>query len=121
MFHECLISFCIYFRIAYIRGDTYKAMKETIHFDSIIQEGSGGGAYVIFPYDIKTMFGKGRLKVYATFDGIEYMGSVVNMGVKNADGSVCYILGMLKDIRKKLSKSIGDTVHVTVNIIEKNP
>gem|GEM_PF-3585833 len=28
-----------------------------------------------------------------------YDGSVVNMGVKNSDGSVCYIIGFLKDIR----------------------
>ncbi len=89
-------------------------MKNTIHFDAIIQEGSGGGAYVAFPHDIKKMYGKGRLKVVATFDGIEYTGSIVNMGVKNKDGSICYILGMLKDIRKKLNKNIGDSVSVTV-------
>jgi hypothetical protein len=36
------------------------------------------------------------------------------MGVKNADGSICYILGILKSIRKQLNKDIGDTVKVTV-------
>ena len=29
-----------------------------------------GGAYVVFPYDIRKEFGKGRVKVHATFDGI---------------------------------------------------
>ena len=28
-----------------------------------------GGAYIIFPYDIRQEFGKGRVKVHATFDG----------------------------------------------------
>jgi len=30
------------------------------------------GAYVEFPYDIKKEFGKGRVKVRATFDGDAY-------------------------------------------------
>ena len=72
------------------------------------------GAYVIFPYNIREEFGKGRVKVHATFDGEPYDGSVVNMGVKNADGSICYILGIRKDIRAKIGKRPGDTVRVTV-------
>ena len=73
-----------------------------------------GGAYIIFPYDIREEFGKGRVKVRATFDGVDYQGSIVNMGVKNEDGSICYILGIRKDIRKKIEKDIGDTVSVRV-------
>lgn len=61
-----------------------------------------------FPYDIRTEFDKGRVKVHATFDGEPYDGSIVNMGVKNADGSVCYIIGILKDIRTKIGKQPGD-------------
>ena len=38
-----------------------------------------GGAYVEFPYDIRKEFGKGRVKVHVTFDGIPYDGSIVNM------------------------------------------
>ena len=68
-----------------------------------------GGAYVIFPYDIREEFGKGRVKVHATFDGEPYDGSVVNMGVKNEDGSVCYIIGLRKDIRLRIGKQPGDT------------
>ncbi|MCL2343643.1 MAG: DUF1905 domain-containing protein [Firmicutes bacterium] len=73
-----------------------------------------GGTYVAFPYDIREEFGKGRVFVHATFDGEPYDGNIVNMGVKNPDGSVCYILGVLKGIRAKIGKQPGDTVHVTV-------
>jgi len=72
------------------------------------------GAYVEFPYDVKKEFGKGRVKVHATFDGEPYDGSIVNMGLRRADGSVCYIIGLRKDIRAKIGKGPGDTVHVTI-------
>ena len=48
------------------------------------------------------------MKVHALFDGIPYDGSIVNMGVKNPDGSVCYIIDVLKAIRNKLNKHDGD-------------
>jgi hypothetical protein len=68
------------------------------------------------PFDIKQEFGKGRLPVHATFDGVPYDGSIVNMGVKNADGSVCYIIGVRKDIRAKINKQAGDSVRVTIKV-----
>lgn len=84
-------------------------------YESLIYEaGETGGAYVIFPYDIREEFGRGRVKVHATFDGEPYDGSVVNMGVKNADGSVCYIIGVRKDIRSRIGKQPGDSILVTV-------
>ncbi|WP_300409081.1 DUF1905 domain-containing protein [Lagierella sp.] len=73
-----------------------------------------GGAYVIFPYDIKSEFGKGRVKVHATFNGVPYDGSVVNMGIKDEKGEVCYILGVLKSIRQALNVGEGDILEVTV-------
>ena len=36
------------------------------------------------------------------------------LGVKNADGSVCYIIGVRKDIRSRIGKRPGDRVLVTV-------
>ena len=48
-----------------------------------------GGAYIEFPYDIRQEFGRGRVKVHATFDGVSYDGSIVNMGLKREDGSIC--------------------------------
>jgi len=73
-----------------------------------------GGAYVPFPFDVRAEFGKGRVKVRATFDGEPYDGSVVNMGVKNPDGTICYVIGILKEIRAKIGKQPGDKVRVTI-------
>lgn len=91
-------------------------MKEkTYEYESVIYSaGDTGGAYVAFPYDIRKEFGRGRVKVHVTFDGEAYDGSIVNMGVKNADGSVCYIIGIRKEIRLKIAKQPGDRVSVTV-------
>ena len=72
------------------------------------------GAYIEVPIDIRREFGKGRIKVIATFDNIKYNGSIVNMGVKNTDGSICYIIGVTKDIRTKMNKQAGDTIKVTI-------
>ena len=84
-------------------------------YDGIIYEvPDSGGAYVIFPWNIRKEFGKGRVKVHAEFDGIPYDGSIVNMGVKDENGNVCYIIGLLKSIRKQLNKGNGDTVHVVI-------
>ena len=90
-------------------------MEKLYEFDSVIYPvPEKGGAYVRFPYDIRTEFGKGRVKAEITFDGEPYSGSIVNMGVKNEDGSICYIIGIRKDIREKIGKQPGDTVFVTV-------
>jgi hypothetical protein len=88
---------------------------KTYEYETVIQKVDGiDGAYVEFPYDLRAEFGKGRVKVHAAFDGAPYDGSVVNMGVKNADGSVCYIIGIRKDIRGRIGKQAGDTVRVTI-------
>lgn len=73
-----------------------------------------GGAYVIFPYDVQEEFGKGRVKVHATFDGHPYDGSIVNMGVKDEAGNVCYIIGIQKAIRVAIGKQAGDRLQVTI-------
>lgn len=52
--------------------------------------------------------------MHATFDGVEYAGSIVNMGVKRDDGSTCYIIGLRKDIRAQIGKQPGDRVKVTI-------
>ncbi|MCL2562593.1 MAG: DUF1905 domain-containing protein [Oscillospiraceae bacterium] len=84
-------------------------------FDAVIRKVPDiDGAFVVFPYDLRTEFGKGRVKVHATFDGAPYDGSIVNMGVRNPDGSVCYIIGLRKDIRAKIGKQAGDSVCVTI-------
>ena len=84
-------------------------------YDAVLHEtAEDGGAYVAFPWDLRQEFKKGRVKVHAEFDGIPYDGSIVNMGVKNPDGSVCYIIGVLKAIRTKLKKHDGDMILVTI-------
>ena len=52
--------------------------------------------------------------MHVLFDGEPYDGSIVNMGVRNEDGTVCYIIGIRKDIRARIGKQPGDTVRVTV-------
>ena len=79
-----------------------------LEFDAVIlQNEDTDAAYVEVPFDIKAIFGKGRLLVRATFDGVPYDGQIVKMGTP------CYIIGIRKDIRKRIGKSFGDPVHVT--------
>ena len=93
--------------------------RKRYEYDAVLHEpDDNGGAYVIFPWDIREEFGKGRAKVHALFDGIPYDGSIVNMGVKNADGSVCCIIGVRKAIRNKLNKHDGDTIRVVIEAEE---
>ena len=88
-------------------------------YETILREiPESGGAYVAFPWDIRAEFGKGRVKVCASFDGVPYDGSIVNMGVKNPDGSVCYIIGVTKAIRAALGKRDGDTIRVVIELRE---
>lgn len=75
----------------------------------ILQNENMDAAYVEVPYDIKELFGKGRLLVNATFDGIPYRGQVVKMGTP------CYIIGVTKQIRKQIGKSFGDIVEVVLH------
>ncbi|APX71078.1 DUF1905 domain-containing protein [Companilactobacillus allii] len=91
-------------------------MNKTYKYSATIQASKvgKGGAFVEFPYDIRKEFGKGRIKVHATFDNVDYYGSVVNMGVTNPDGSICYIIGIRKDIRQAIDKDIGDSVDVCI-------
>lgn len=90
-------------------------MKTSYAFEAEIKKVPDmDGAYVEIPFDIREAFGKGRVKVHATFDGEPYDGSIVNMGLKRSDGSVCHIIGLRKDIRIKIDKQPGDSVQVTL-------
>ena len=66
------------------------------------------------PFDLRERYGVGRMKVRATFDGVPYDGSIVNMGVKDDAGRICYIIGIRKEIRSALGKQAGDSVRVTL-------
>lgn len=79
----------------------------------IIAEPDHGGAYVEVPIDVKAEFGKLRLPVHAYFDGVPYDGQVVRMGTD------CHIIGIRKDIRSRIGKTIGDQVEVSIK--ERDP
>lgn len=85
---------------------------------TLIQNDGMDAAYVVVPMDIRQEFGKGRLKVNATFDGVPYSGSIVNMGVKDEKGNICYIIGVTKAIRNRIGKQFGDEVEVTFEPVE---
>lgn len=91
-------------------------MNKEYNFEATLYENNDGGAFVIFPWDIREEFGQGRLKVHAEFDGIPYDGSIVNMGVKDDKGQTCYIIGVLKSIRKTLGKVDGDVINVKITV-----
>lgn len=85
-------------------------MNEKIYeFDAVLRKVPDiDGAYLDFPYDVRAEFGRGRVRVRATFDGVPYDGSLVRMKTPN------HIIGVRKDIRQKIGKQPGDMVHVTI-------
>lgn len=88
------------------------------HFTALIERsGDMDAAYMVVPLDIRKEYGKGRLKVEATFDGEPYSGSVVNMGVKDTEGNICYIIGITKAIRQRIGKTFGDSVDVILRAV----
>lgn len=83
--------------------------KKIYEFDAVIKKVPDiDGAYVEFPYNVREEFNKGRVKVVATFDGVEYLGSLVRMKTTN------HIIGLRKDIRQKIKRQPGDVIHVTI-------
>lgn len=83
--------------------------KEAYEFDAEIKKVPDiDGAYVEIPFDVKETYGKGRVKVRASFDGVDYDGSLVRMKTP------CHIIGLRKDIRAAIGKQPGDFVHVVL-------
>lgn len=82
----------------------------TFNFEALIKKHpSLNAAFIEFPYDVETEFGKkGQVKVIATFDEAEYQGSLVKMGYN------CHWIGLTQEIRKKIGKGPGDLVQVTI-------
>jgi hypothetical protein len=84
-------------------------MNKIYEFDAEIKKVPDiDGAYVEIPFDVKEEFGKGRVPVTATFDGVVYDGSLVRMKTP------CHIIGLRKDIRAQINKQPGDIVKVTI-------
>ncbi len=76
-------------------------------FTARIEEGNGGGAYVLFPFDVETEFGvKGRVPIRASINGIPYAGSLSNCGGGR------HVLGILKSIRNQIEAKIADEIEI---------
>ena len=75
---------------------------EVYRFDAVIRKVPDlDGAYVEIPFDVREVFGRGRVKVHATFDGVPYAGSLVRMGTPG------HILGLLMGYVRGSSKDHG--------------
>ena len=89
------------------RGE--KRMARVYEFDAVIVKNPDmDAAYVEIPFDVREAFGKGRVAVHATLDGVPYDGQLVRMGTP------CHIIGIRKDIRTRIGKQPGDTVRVSI-------
>ena len=76
-------------------------------FKAKIEAGDGGGAYVLFPYDVQAEFAtSGKVAVKATFNGVPYAGSLIKYGQPQ------HTLGILKAIREQIGKGPGDIIDV---------
>jgi hypothetical protein len=85
---------------------TTKAKQK--RFKAKLEPARGGGVYVRVPFDVEELFGKKRVPITATIDGEPYRGTLVRMG------SPFHCLGVLKAIREKIGKGLGDEVDVLV-------
>lgn len=93
-----------------MKKEGIKQNMKTYKFDAVIKKHESiDAAFIEFPYDVKKEFGvNGQVKVLASFDGYEYRGSLANMGY------FCHCLGITKEVRNKIGKQAGDTVHVVI-------
>ena len=90
------------------RREVGAAMKK-YKFKATIQSGVGGGAGIVFPYDVQQEFGtRGKVPVKSTLDGIPYTGSLIKCGPAD------HMLGVLKSIREQIGKGPGDQVEAVV-------
>jgi hypothetical protein len=80
-------------------------------FDAVLEAGDGdGGVFVVAPFVVAEVYGtKGRVPIRATFDGFPYSGSLTPLG----DGHHAVLV--LKQLRRAINKTIGDTVHVALS------
>ena len=84
-------------------------MAKTFKFKARIEEADRGGACVLFPYDVEKEFDtRGRVPVKAKIDGVPYTGSLIKHGRPE------HMLPILKAIRERIGKQLGDEVEVVV-------
>lgn len=85
-------------------------MAKQLRFSAEILSADRGGAFVEIPYDLDKEWGSKRPQVKATFDGEPYRGTALKMGTE------CYVLLILKGIRAKIGKDVGDKVRVVMEV-----
>jgi hypothetical protein len=78
-------------------------------FKAKIEASDGGGAFVLFPFDVATEFGtKGKVPVKATVGGVAYTGSLMTCGGEQ------HMLAVVKAIRQEIGKGPDDVIDVEV-------
>jgi Bacteriocin-protection, YdeI or OmpD-Associated/Domain of unknown function (DUF1905) len=76
-------------------------------FTARIERGPRGGAFVRFPHDVESEFGiKGTVPVKVICEGFSYTGSLMPCGGRQ------HVLGILKAIREKAGRQLGDTIRI---------
>ena len=82
---------------------------KTYRFKAKIEASDGGGAFVLFPYDVAAEFGtKGKVPVQARVAGVGYAGSLMTCG------GTRHMLAVVKAIRVETGKRPGDLIEVEV-------
>jgi hypothetical protein len=78
-------------------------------FKATIQAGEGGGAFIVFPFNVEKEFGtKGKVPIKVTFDGEPDTTSLFKYGYPE------HLIGVRKAIRDKIAKNPGNTIEVVV-------
>jgi len=78
-------------------------------FKAEIQAGDGGGAFVLFPFDVQKEFGtNGKIPIEVTFDGAPDRSALIRYGYPQ------HLAGVPKAIREKIGKQPGDHVEVVL-------
>ena len=70
--------------------------------NAVIEKAGIDSAYAVCPWDVRAPFGKGRVKVHATFDGVPYAGSLARTGTP------MHMWGVRKERRRAIGKRPGN-------------
>jgi hypothetical protein len=98
----------VYLRTVLKQNERNSTVAEKYRFKAKI-EGTARGAFVLFPFDVMKEFGtKGRVPIGATFNGVEYRGSLVKYGAPQ------HMVGLLKGIQEQIKKEPGDVIDVVI-------
>lgn len=90
-------------------GDQPRFFVKKYTFKATIQAGDGGGAFLVFPFDVQKEFGtNGKVPVHVTFDGIPDRQALFRYGYPE------HLLSVRKAIRDQVGKKPGDKIDVVL-------